>query len=106
MSLIPQGRARRRPVAVVLGAMLLETAALWLRAHRLGGNVFVRCRQGHLYTTLWIPAASLKSLRLGPWRFQHCPVGHHWSLVTPVAESTLTEAERRRAREQHDVRIP
>ncbi|HEY3729557.1 MAG TPA: hypothetical protein VGL51_20460 [Solirubrobacteraceae bacterium] len=87
-------------------AVALETLALWLRSHRLGGNVVVRCRQGHLFTTIWIPAASLKSLRLGWWRGQHCPVGHHWTLVTPVTEAELSDEELRVASERHDVRIP
>jgi hypothetical protein len=86
--------------------MLVETAGLWLRARRIGGNVIVRCRAGHLFTTIWIPAASVKSLRLGLWRVQRCPVGRHWSLVTPVKEADLTEAERRFAREHHDIPLP
>jgi hypothetical protein len=102
----PKPGARRRMGLVVAGAMLVETAGLWLRARRIGGNVVVRCRHGHLFTTLWIPGASVKSLRLVAWRFQRCPVGKHWSLVTPVNESTLTEAERRSAHEHHDIPVP
>jgi hypothetical protein len=98
--------ARRRVGRIVAGAMLVETAGLWLRSRRIGGNVVVRCRQGHLFTTLWIPGASVKSLRLVAWRFQRCPVGRHWSLVSPVDESKLTADERRFAREHHDVPIP
>jgi hypothetical protein len=86
--------------------LLVETAGLWLRSRRIGGNVIVRCRAGHLFTTIWIPAASVKAIRLGWWRVQRCPVGHHWSLVTPVNESTLSEDERRFAREHRDVRVP
>ena len=66
----------------------------------------VRCRSGHLFTTIWIPGASLKSIRVGWWRFQRCPVGRHWSWVTPIQESTLTEDERRGAREHRDTSIP
>ena len=40
------------------------------------------------------------------WRFQRSPVGRHWSLVTPVDESTLTEDERRFAHEHHDFPLP
>ncbi len=54
----------------------------------------------------WVPGASLKSLRFGWWRFQHCPVGNHWSLVTPVKESDLTEEEKRIDRAEEDIRIP
>jgi hypothetical protein len=86
--------------------MLVETAGLWLRTRRIGGNVIVRCRSGHLFTTIWIPAASVKSLRLVWWRLQRCPVGHHWSLVTPVNGSDLSEGERRFAREHQDIRLP
>ena len=95
-----------RRLYLILVAVLLETLPVWLRAHRLGGNVTVRCRQGHLFTTLWIPGLSVKSLRLGFWRLEHCPVGHHWSVVTPVSEAGLSQAERRMAREHHDIPIP
>jgi hypothetical protein len=66
----------------------------------------VRCRDGHLFTTLWIPGASLKSLKLGWWRFQYCPVGRHWSLVTPVDEAALSARERRQAAKHHDIGLP
>ena len=98
--------ARSLAWTLVTAAVVIETAAVWLRSHRLGGNLVVRCRQGHLFTTIWIPAASLKSLRLGWWRFQYCPVGHHWTLVTPVDEASLGDEERVLARQQHDIRIP
>ena len=79
---------------------------LKVRGYAPAGNVVVRCRQGHLFTTIWIPGASVKAARLGWWRFQRCPVGRHWSLVTPVKESNLTEDEKRLAGEHKDVRIP
>jgi hypothetical protein len=107
MSSTPKGRMPRRRVGIVLGAaMLVEAVGLWLRTGRIGGNVIVRCRAGHLFTTLWIPAASVKALRLGWWRVQRCPVGHHVSLVTPVNAADLTEEERRAAGEHHDIRLP
>jgi hypothetical protein len=106
MSSTRKSRVRRRAGRIAVVAMLVETAGLWLRTRRIGGNVIVRCRAGHLFTTIWIPAASLKALRLGWWRVQHCPVGHHWSLVTPVNQSGLTEDERRFAREHHDIKLP
>ena len=77
-----------------------------LRGYRLAGNVVVRCRKGHLFTTIWVPGASLKSVRLGWWRFQRCPVGRHWSFVTPVRRSGLTDDQRRTAGETKDIRIP
>lgn len=101
----PRSRRRRRWL-LIGGALAAETAPLVRRGYRAGGNVIVRCRDGHLFTTLWLPAASFKALRLGPWRLQRCPVGRHWTLVTPVDRSTLTEAELAQAAAQRDVRIP
>jgi hypothetical protein len=66
----------------------------------------VRCRAGHLYTTIWIPGGSLKSLRLLRRRLQWCPVGRHWSLVARLDRSTATADELREAAQTHDVRIP
>jgi hypothetical protein len=106
MSRNPKSRARRRAGLIAVGAMLVEATGLWLRTRRIGGNVIVRCRDRHLFTTLWIPAASVKALRLGWWRVQRCPVGRHWSLVTPVNPDTLTEDERRFAGEHQDIRVP
>jgi hypothetical protein len=93
--------------ALVAGAVLLAGVLVARRAgYRLGPNTVVRCRQGHLFTTIWIPGASLKALRLGWWRLQRCPVGQHWSLVSPVRESELTAEQRRSAAGHRDVRIP
>jgi hypothetical protein len=99
-------RRARRPLLIAAAGALFEALPLWLRGYRFGGNVVVRCRQGHLFTTIWIPGASVKALRLGWWRFQRCPVGKHWSIVTPVRRSDLTWRERRLARTHEDVRIP
>lgn len=99
-------RRRRRALAVVFAADLVGTLALRRRGYRFGGNVVVRCREGHLFTTIWVPGASLKALRLGWWRFQRCPVGKHWSIVAPVKEAYLSEEELRQARESKDIRIP
>lgn len=96
----------RKRAYLLAGAVLLETVPLLLRTRRLGGRIVVRCRQGHLFTSLWIPGVSLKSLRLGYWRLERCPVGHHWSVVTPMRDSDLSDAERRTAREHHDIRLP
>jgi hypothetical protein len=99
-------RARLRGALIVTLSILSEAIPLWRRGYGLGGNVVARCRDGHLFTTLWIPGISVKSLRLGPWRFQHCPVGHHWSIMTPVRKADLGEQERRVAGEVHDARVP
>ena len=97
---------RRRVAAIAIGAVVVEGATLWMATSRIGGNVIVRCRDGHLFTTIWIPGGSLKALRLGRWRYQRCPVGNHWSLVTPVRESELTEEERELAHGRKDIRVP
>jgi hypothetical protein len=89
-----------------IAAGVLETILLRRRGYPVGGNVIVRCRKGHLFTTIWIPMASLKALRFGWWRFQRCPVGSHWSLVHPVGQADLTEDERAFARAHKDIRIP
>ncbi len=91
---------------IILSAFLLEPVAMKLRGYPIGGNLVVRCRKGHLFTTIWLPGASLKALRLGWWRLQRCPVGKHWSIVTPVKESELSEKEMRMASEHRDIRIP
>jgi hypothetical protein len=101
-------RGGRRRRAAVLGflAFIVETIAVWRRTGRPGGNVVVRCRSGHVFTTIWIPGVSVKSARLGPWRLQRCPVGGHFSIVTPVRESELTLWQRRSARAHKDIRVP
>jgi hypothetical protein len=95
---------RRRPIGLV--SLVVEALGLWLRSGRVGGNVVVRCRRGHLYTTIWLPGVSLKSARLGWWRLQYCPVGRHVSIVSPVTESDLSARQRRVARRHTDLRIP
>jgi hypothetical protein len=106
MSSTRKASKRRRIGLLAAVVFLVETAGLWLRTRRIGGNVIVRCRAGHLFTTIWIPAASVKSVRLGLYRVQRCPVAHHWSLVTPVNQDELTEDERRFARDHHDIKLP
>jgi hypothetical protein len=98
---------------LVAAAPLLVIAALAAaifvarrRGYNLGPNTVVRCRRGHLFTTIWIPGVKLKALDLGVARIQRCPVGDHWSVVTPVRESTLSRRELRRARARRDIRLP
>lgn len=100
-----RGRLQRR-LAIIAGGMLVEAIPVWRRGYGVGGNVIVRCREGHLFTTIWVPGASVKALRFGPRRFQWCPVGHHWSLVTLVRKSDLSERQRRTAGKHKDVRVP
>lgn len=98
---------RKILIGVAIGLVCAETVVVAERRGSLiGANTVVRCRSGHLFTTLWIPGGSLKAVRLGWWRFQRCPVGKHWSLVTPAKLSDLTEEERAFASQHRDVRIP
>jgi hypothetical protein len=90
---------------IVVG-IAVATLVPRLLGYRLGPNTVVRCRNGHLFTTIWIPGIKLKGLDLGVARWQRCPIGKHWSLVTPVREAELTDEDRRIAREHHDVWIP
>ena len=81
-----------RPYAPALAAAGLDLARFFV----------VRCRDGHLFTTVWLPGASFKAIRLGWLRLQRCPVGDHWSIVTPVRDEDLTPEQRRIARQHRD----
>lgn len=97
---------RRRLLAIIVLLYAIGTIIARRRGYPMGGDVVVRCRQGHLFTTIWVPGVSFKSLRLGWLRFQYCPVGRHWSLVSPVKDSDLDAADLEAAHEHKDVRIP
>jgi len=95
-----------RTVLIAVGVAVGGTLIARRLGYNLGVNAIVRCRQGHLFTTVWIPGIKLKELDLVVARVQHCPVGKHWSLVVPVRVQDLTEAERQFALDHHDIRIP
>jgi hypothetical protein len=92
--------------AGVVVAYVVGTIIATRQGYSLGKNAIVRCRQGHLFSTVWIPGASVKALRLGFWRIQWCPVGRHVDLVRPVKNTDLTEAEHSFALSHHDVPVP
>jgi hypothetical protein len=94
------------PVVVVVGVIAGGTLLARLLGYKLGGDVVVRCRRGHVFTTIWIPGVKLKGLDLVVARIQYCPVGKHWSLVVPVRDRDLTVEERQFAAEHHDLPIP
>jgi hypothetical protein len=87
---------------VVAGGTLLARRL----GYKLGTDVAVRCRQGHVYSTVWIPGVKLKTVDLAVARFQHCPVGKHWSLVVPVRDGDLADEELEFAQEHHDAPVP
>ncbi len=96
-------------LAVVL-ALVVGLSTLWMRRRGMKtpgtSDVVVRCAQGHLFTTIWLPGISLKAVRLGMVRYQHCPVGRHWSKVRPVPVNELSDEQRIEAARVHDIRIP
>lgn len=98
--------SRRALLGLVVGVYLVGTLVARRRGYNMGGNVVVRCRQRHLFTTIWVPGVSIKSIRLGWARVQRCPVGPHWSLVTPVKESELGDEDLSWAHQHRDLRIP
>jgi hypothetical protein len=99
---------RRASTIILIAAGVAVGGTLLARrlGYQLGTNTVVRCRQGHLFTTIWIPGVKLKELDLVVARVQRCPVGQHWSLVVPVREADLTDADREFAQEHHDIRLP
>jgi hypothetical protein len=99
-------RKSKKRLAVVVMLYAIATIVARMRGYGIGGNAVVRCRRGHLFTTIWVPGASIKSVRLGWWRLQRCPVGNHWSLVAPVKAADLTDEERQFAEQHHDARVP
>ena len=98
--------SRRNRLALVIAALVVGTLVARRLGYKVGGNTVVRCREGHVFTTLWIPGVSFKAVRLGWVRYQWCPIGRHWSLVSPVKDSELTAEERELARSEHDLRLP
>lgn len=102
------GPMTRLVKAAVLTAVIAVagTAVGRVFGYRLGRNTIVRCRDGHLFTTWWIPGVKLKALDLGLVRFQRCPVGKNWTLIRPVREAALTEEEKETAAAQRDIPIP
>src|ERR1700685_1045042 len=95
-----------KPVLIIVGVIAGATLIGRRLGYNFGPNTVVRCRKGHLFTTIWIPGVKLKELDLIVARIQRCPVGKHWSLVVPVKEANLTDEERQIAREDHEKRVP
>jgi len=90
---------------VALGYAVGTTIAI-RQGYSFGRNAVVRCRQGHFFTTTFIPGGSLKAVRLGLWRIQWCPVGRHVDLVRLVKNADLTADEREFALAHHDIPVP
>jgi len=101
-----KGKRRLTVLAVIAVGYVVGTVVATRQGYSFGRNSLVRCRRGHLFTTVWIPGASVKALRLGFWRVQWCPVGRHVDLVHPVRGAGLSAAERSFAAAHHDVFVP
>ncbi len=97
---------RGRRILLSIAAIVVWTLVARRLGYGLGANTVVRCRRGHLFTTIWIPGVKLKAIDLLVARVQWCPVGRHWSLVTPVRDAHLTAEDRLLAGAHHDIRIP
>ncbi len=94
-------------LAIIPGVLIVAAViAGRRRGYNFGGDVIVRCSEGHLFTTVWVPGVSVKAIRLGWLRLQRCPVGEHWSAVSPVRDEDLTEAERYLAAQHRDGPLP
>jgi hypothetical protein len=83
-------KRRRTLVAVVVFYVVATIVARRRGYSGIGGRTLVRCRQGHLFRTIWVPGVSIKAIRLGWYRAQFCPVGRHWTLVSPVKDVDAT----------------
>jgi hypothetical protein len=91
--------------AILLGWSFFRTSGTRAPAGA-PATLIVRCRNGHLFTTVWIPFVTFKAIRIGLMRIQYCPVGEHLTTVVPVDPSTLTELERRFAVNHPDSLVP
>jgi hypothetical protein len=98
------------PIVIVIIAALVAFAAGAVLAKRKGylrpGEVVVRCRQGHVFTTVWAAKASRRQLDLGWARVQRCPVGGHWTVVVPVDDSHLAPEDKKLAAQHRDSAVP
>jgi hypothetical protein len=99
-------RTRGRSFLLAIAFIVVWTLVARRLGYRFGGSTIVRCRRGHLFTTIWIPGVKIKAVDLLVARFQWCPVGRHWSLVTPVREASLSARDRLTAASHRDIRIP
>ena len=90
-------------LVIIVAVVLLKVVVGKSRGRSaLASKVVVRWSQGHLFTTTWSSLGSFTSIRLGSARFQHCPVGHHWSLVKSVSDSDLTDEDSRTVEQGRD----
>lgn len=93
-------------MAATVGVYVVATIVARRRGYSgLGGRTLVRCRSGHVFSTLWVPGISFKALRLGWYRGQYCPVGRHWTLVRPIKDESLSATESDLAHATRDIAL-
>jgi hypothetical protein len=51
-------RRRRRLGLLVIATYVVGTIVARRRGYMVGTSTIVRCRSGHLFTTIWIPGVS------------------------------------------------
>jgi len=94
------------PLIIIVVVGLLAFAAGAAIASRKGfkrnGEVIARCRQGHLFTTVWVGRFTWRQLDLGFARIQRCPVDGRLTVVRPVDVFELTAEEKRAAKRIRD----
>jgi hypothetical protein len=94
-------------VLVIVAAIAVRIARMpRAKGYRYGRDVFVRCRDGHLFMTTWVPMVSFKAIRLGLVRVQYCPVGDHVTAVRLMRDEDLTPAERLEGSRHRDNGVP
>ena len=59
------------------------------RGLKFGPDTLVQCRDGHIFTTKWMPGVSFNAIRFGPTRYQYCPVGKHWTFIRPIRNTRM-----------------
>lgn len=84
-------------IVVISIIFLVINIVIRSQGYSIPGKTVVRCSKGHLFTTSWIEGGSIKAVRLGPYtRYQHCPVGKHWSIVHPVKDEDLSAEDHKK----------
>ncbi len=94
------------PLIVIVVAGFIAFAAGAVIAHRKGfkrdGEVIARCRDGHLFTTIWVGEFSWHKLDLGWAKIQRCPVDGRLTIVRAVEPGQLTTEEKKAAKQVVD----
>lgn len=69
-------------------------------------RTIVQCAQGALYSSIWWPLVSVKSVRMGSQRLQRCPVHRRWEKTVQVDGAGLSAAEIAEAEAVTDWPVP